>query len=209
METASKKQSRLPSKIAFGNQVIASNLAFLSAKNAIGIVDNQLPITYNVIILPKRNVSKFGDLNENEAIDLFMFAQKAAKLMEESVDYIKDNNRTVELVLRDGVGAGDMQDQTCIWLVPRRKGERVNFVDGNAKVTTNSSRLLRTDTQIAEELNEDGSVENGAENHHGNYLENLQVGQQQIRDYAGLLKKLMREDRLGVNDNVQRIDLNN
>lgn len=53
-------------------------------------------------------MSKFGDLNENEAIDLFMFAQKAAKLMEESVDYIKDNNRTVELVLRDGVGAGDM-----------------------------------------------------------------------------------------------------
>jgi diadenosine tetraphosphate (Ap4A) HIT family hydrolase len=74
METGSKKQSRLPSKIAFGNQVVASSLAFLSAKNAIGIVDNQVPITYNAVILPKRSVSKFGDLNENEAIDIFIFA---------------------------------------------------------------------------------------------------------------------------------------
>jgi diadenosine tetraphosphate (Ap4A) HIT family hydrolase len=132
METASKKQSRLPSKIAFGNQVVASSLAFLSAKNAIGIVDNQIPITYNCIILPKRNVSKFSDLNENEAIDLFMFAQKTAKIMESDLDYVVKEGRSVELVLRDGIGAGDGQDQTCIWLVPRRKGERVTFSDGCA-----------------------------------------------------------------------------
>ena len=53
-------------------------MAFLSAKNTIGVVDNQMPITYNTIMLPKRSVKRISELNENEMIDLFLFAQKIA-----------------------------------------------------------------------------------------------------------------------------------
>lgn len=78
MERSSLKQSRLPSKIALGNQIIAAKMAFLSAKNTIGVVDNQMPITYNTMMLPKRSVKRISELNENEMIDLFLFAQKIA-----------------------------------------------------------------------------------------------------------------------------------
>lgn len=214
METASKKQSRLPSKIAFGNQVIASSLAFLSAKNAIGIVDNQAPITYNTIILPKRGVTKFGDLNENEAIDLFMFAHKTAKLMELHVEYIRDEDRSVEVILRDGIGAGDEQDQTCIWLVPRHKGERVIFEEGCAKLKQlgNHSRIQRTDTLATvvsdgeEDLDNQGTRDEAVVKPVGDYLENLQEQQQKIRDYAALLKGLIREDRVVIDNNVKTIE---
>ena len=57
-------------------------MAFLSAKNTIGVVDNQMPITYNAIMLPKRSVKRISELNENETIDLFLFAQKIAQIME-------------------------------------------------------------------------------------------------------------------------------
>jgi hypothetical protein len=39
-----------------------------------------------------------------------MFAQKTAKFMEENISAIKDEGKFVELILRDGVGAGDSQD---------------------------------------------------------------------------------------------------
>jgi diadenosine tetraphosphate (Ap4A) HIT family hydrolase len=94
-----------------------------------------MPITYNTMMLPKRSVKKISELNENEMIDLFLFAQKIAQIMEKDVDPIKNEGKLVEIIVRDGFGAGDEQESTCVWLVPRKRGERIIFEEGKPKTT--------------------------------------------------------------------------
>lgn len=125
METRSKRNSRLPSKINFGNTVINSSLAFLSTKSIIAIVDQFNIKNKNLIILPKRNVKSISELNETESIDMFLFAQKISKVLEKEI--LKDKKSHVELVIRDGEGAGNLSGQACLRLIPRKSGERVTF----------------------------------------------------------------------------------
>jgi len=121
METNSKRVSRLPSKISFGDIHINSSLAFLSTTNLIAIVDQFNIKNGNVIILPKRKAAVFSELNESEAIDMFLFAQKIIKVMEGV------HQKRISLVIRDGNAAGDLNGQSCIHLIPVAFKEVVRF----------------------------------------------------------------------------------
>ena len=139
METASKNTSRLPSTLVIGNSRINSSLAILSSKNVIAVVDQNNIDSGNVIVLPRQEVMLFSELNEAESIDMFLFAQKIAKIIEDKI--LKDKEKeTVELVIRDGPGSGSIPGQVCIYLIPKKKDQRIVFGDYDANDDSGTSR---------------------------------------------------------------------
>lgn len=121
MESQSKRVSYLPSKISFGDSHISSSVVVLSTENIIAIVDQFNVENGNVIIFPKKKIKQISELNEAEAIDIFVFAQKIMRVLEVAL------GRGVQLVVRDGVHSGDDNGQCCLHLIPSDPHQSVSF----------------------------------------------------------------------------------
>lgn len=146
MDSMSKRVSRLPSQLFFGDRIINSSSAFLSSKNVIGILEPSDPECQTLVIFPKRIVNRLHELNEAETIDLFLFSKKVLDCAETFF------NITMSMVIQDGENAGG-GEQFCVHLVPKGLPMKLGKKDNETSVV-NEARSRETVLELRKLLKE-------------------------------------------------------
>ncbi|KAH1153241.1 hypothetical protein GYH30_049063 [Glycine max] len=102
----------------FGPYKIHHTEVFYSTNLSYAMVNLRPLLPGNVLICPKREVKRFGDLTADETSDLWLTAQKVGRQLE---TYHKASSLT--LAIQDGPQAGQTVPHVHIHLIPRKSGD--------------------------------------------------------------------------------------
>lgn len=96
----------------FGTKQISKDNEIYAGRNVIVVISPNSIIEGHLQLIPKRQVAKFIDLTENETIDMFLICKKISKCLELIYD------RTIRMVIEDGIVAGQEIQHSSIHLIP-------------------------------------------------------------------------------------------
>ena len=96
----------------FGNKPIAKSDEVYTGRNVVVVICRNSLIEGHLQLIPKRIVAKFIEQTENETIDMFQICKKISKCLE--LIY----NKTIRIVIEDGIVAGQEAKHTSIHLIP-------------------------------------------------------------------------------------------
>lgn len=102
----------------FGPYKIDKKEVFYSTDLSYALVNLRPLLPGHVLVCPRREVKRFGDLSADETSDLWLTAQKVGKQLE---SYHKASSLT--FAIQDGPQAGQTVPHVHIHIIPRKSGD--------------------------------------------------------------------------------------
>jgi histidine triad (HIT) family protein len=109
------------------------------------VVQLGLVITGHTLVIPRRHVCAFTDLNSQEVVQLSLVAQRVASALKASVPHCEG----VSFSLADGEAAGQKVPHTHLHVIPRRTGDgfgwrRYGRVQDRSELDAMAARIQST-----------------------------------------------------------------
>eukprot|EP00741_Cyanophora_paradoxa_P007596 tig00001160_g7348.t1 len=104
----------------FGPYPIRQSEIFFESRHSVGLVNLKPVVPGHVLVCSRRNVPRLKDLSEEEAADVFLSAQRIARVLEHA--YAASS---VTLAVQDGPAAGQTVPHVHVHLLPRRPSDIV------------------------------------------------------------------------------------
>ncbi|CAM8984495.1 unnamed protein product [Rhodiola kirilowii] len=106
---------------AFGPYKIDPTEVFYSTQLSYAMVNLRPVVPGHVLVCPKRDVKRFGDLTSEETTDLWLSAQKIGKKLEQY-----HNASSLTLTIQDGPQAGQTVPHVHVHILPRKVNDFAN-----------------------------------------------------------------------------------
>eukprot|EP00240_Pyramimonas_obovata_P007076 CAMPEP_0118936010 /NCGR_PEP_ID=MMETSP1169-20130426/15954_1 /TAXON_ID=36882 /ORGANISM="Pyramimonas obovata, Strain CCMP722" /LENGTH=160 /DNA_ID=CAMNT_0006879099 /DNA_START=298 /DNA_END=780 /DNA_ORIENTATION=- len=144
--------------VVFGPYSIrASEQVFASTELSLALVNLKPVVPGHVLIIPKRVVLRFQDLDPQEVTDMWMLAQRVGSKLEPHFDA-----SSLTFAIQDGSAAGQTVPHVHIHILPRKFGdfekndEVYDKIEEHAemlkeKLDLDKERTVRTPAEMAEE----------------------------------------------------------
>lgn len=117
-------------EISIGDRIIDQNETCFVIKDAFPVTEGHL------LIIPKKHVADYFDLNENEKSDIQFLMEKHRNLLQKSDGSIKGFNIGINV----GQAAGQTIFHTHVHLIPRRHGDVEDPKGGVRGVISNKQK---------------------------------------------------------------------
>ncbi|KAI8990823.1 Bis-triphosphatase [Mycotypha africana] len=108
----------------FGPHLIHESQIFFKSKLTVGIVNLKPIAAGHVLVVPKRNTPRLGDLSTEETVDLMLSARKIGNVVENHY-----NCTSLTMTIQDGPQAGQTVPHVHMHIIPRKKGDWENNDD--------------------------------------------------------------------------------
>ena len=102
----------------FGPFLLKGYEIFYTTKLSLAIVNLRPVVKGHVLVLPRRVVPRFQDLNFEETNDLFQTVHKVSKVIGEAY-----NSTSLSITIQDGPDAGQTVPHVHVHILPRRPGD--------------------------------------------------------------------------------------
>ncbi|CAM9002385.1 unnamed protein product [Rhodiola kirilowii] len=106
---------------AFGPYKIDPTEVFYSTQLSYAMVNLRPVVPGHVLVCPKRDVKRFGDLTSEETTDLWLSAKKIGKKLEQY-----HNASSLTLTIQDGPQAGQTVPHVHVHILPRKVDDFAN-----------------------------------------------------------------------------------
>ncbi|CAO3571955.1 unnamed protein product [Mortierella alpina] len=137
----------------FGPHLISAGQIFLKTKHSLGLV-NLKPIYHrrkpidsipsfrccasgHVLVISRRSVPRFLDLNPEEVSDMFQAAQRIGRVIEKEY-----GSSSLTIACQDGPAAGQTVPHCHVHVIPRRLGDYKDNDDIYDDISRNTAELL-------------------------------------------------------------------
>lgn len=109
---------------AFGPFSVSVREAFLVSQHTLGLVNFKPVAPGHVLLIPRRKVARFAELNAAEVGDLFAQVQAVGTVVEREYE-----GESLTITVQDGPAAGQTVAHVHVHVIPRRKGDWANNDD--------------------------------------------------------------------------------
>ncbi|KAI8328579.1 HIT-like domain-containing protein [Chlamydoabsidia padenii] len=108
----------------FGPHIIPETQVFFKSTHCLGLVNLKPVLTGHVLVVSKRLVARFKDLNSTEATDMILSAKKICSVLEKHYQA-----SSITLTMQDGPEAGQTVPHVHMHIIPRQKHDYANNDD--------------------------------------------------------------------------------
>ncbi|KAJ3411335.1 hypothetical protein HDV05_002356 [Chytridiales sp. JEL 0842] len=107
-----------PKTFPFGPWPLPPSEIFLTTPHSLALVNLKPLVPGHVLLIPRRVVPRFQDLNPTEVSDLFTSVQKVGSVVEREF-----GGSSLTISIQDGVEAGQTVPHVHVHILPRKKGD--------------------------------------------------------------------------------------
>ncbi|ORZ15537.1 HIT-like domain-containing protein [Lobosporangium transversale] len=125
----------------FGPHIIPASQIFFRSKYSLGLVNLKPILPGHVLVISRRSVPRFLDLNADEVSDMFQSAQRIGKVIEKEY-----NSTSLTIACQDGPHAGQSVPHVHVHIIPRRLGDFGNNDDIYDEIARNTKEYLTKDS---------------------------------------------------------------
>ncbi|KAG9323907.1 hypothetical protein KVV02_006273 [Mortierella alpina] len=122
---------------SFGPHWISAGQIFLKTKHSLGLVNLKPILPGHVLVISRRNVPRFLDLNPEEVSDMFQAAQRIGRIIEKEY-----GGSSLTIACQDGPAAGQTVPHCHVHIIPRRLGDYKDNDDIYDDISRNTAELL-------------------------------------------------------------------
>ncbi|CAD7973404.1 unnamed protein product [Amoebophrya sp. A25] len=154
--------------ISFGPHPVRHSAVFFETALSYGLVNLKPILPGHVLVIPKRVVPRFADLEEKEVSDLYLAVHRIGSVVEKEY-----NAAGLNIAQQDGVAAGQSVPHVHVHILPRSAGgdfekpdqvhkeiqnskigealKKAEAPDGDVKANTSSDKTSKPEDPFAEE----------------------------------------------------------
>jgi bis(5'-adenosyl)-triphosphatase len=126
----------------FGPFLLRGSEIFYTTKLSLAIVNLRPVVKGHVLVLPKRVVPRFGDLNPEETTDLFQTVHKVSKVIEQAY-----HSTSLSITIQDGPHAGQTVPHVHVHILPRTPGDFARNDDIYTEIENNKCFTVESDSR--------------------------------------------------------------